>query len=138
MHVPHALLVALNIGFFVFHTSLITFNVIGWAWKRTRLYNLCCLFLTAASWLLMGIWHGVGYCICTDLHFKVRQALGIHDGADNYLQLLARNVLGIDPPSSLVRQVAGLVFGLCVMASIALNYRDRAEAIALAAERRSA
>jgi hypothetical protein len=122
---PRVVLEVLNVFFFLFHTCLVVFNVAGWAWKRTRLWNLYSLGLTAFSWFLMGIWYGTGYCVCTDLHFRVRETLGIHDNADNYLQLLARHVLGLDPSPAMVRQIAGLVFGLCLVASITLNVRDR-------------
>ena len=61
-------LVVLNILFFIFHTSLIVFNVAGWAWRATRRWNLLTLSLTAVSWFAMGLWYGVGYCICTDWH----------------------------------------------------------------------
>jgi hypothetical protein len=121
----------LNIGFFVFHTVLIVFNVIGWAWKRTRIWNLVTLGLTALSWFVMGAFYGIGYCVCTQFHFEVREALGIHDGADNYLQLLARTLLGIDPAPSTVRQIAGIGFGVSVVMSVALNIRDRNPSLTL-------
>jgi hypothetical protein len=73
----------------------------------------------------MGLRYGTGYCVFTDLHFRVRAAMGIHESADNYLQLLCRTLTGYDPAPSLVRQVAALVFGVSVVASIALNVRDR-------------
>jgi hypothetical protein len=127
-----ALLEFLNAGFFAFHSALIVFNVIGWAWKRTRIWNLATLGLTAFSWFVMGAVYGTGYCICTHLHFLVRESLGIHDNADNYLQLLARNLLGVDPAASTVRQVAAFGFGLSVIMSIALNLRDRYPALVTA------
>ncbi len=117
--------------FFVFHTCLILFNITGWAWRRTRPWNLALLGLTAASWFLMGIWKGTGYCIFTDWHFQVRAALGIHETADNYLQLLCRTLTGYDPAPLLVRQVAALFFGTSVIASGVLNLRDRTHGVAL-------
>lgn len=122
---PRALLEVLNVAFFAFHTALIVFNMIGWAWKRTRRWNLAALGLTAASWFLMGMYYGVGYCVCTQMHFWVRAALGIHDGADNYLQLLARSVLGLDPSAASVRQLAAYGFAMSLFVSVALNLRDR-------------
>jgi len=53
----------LDIFFVIFHTSLITFNLFGWIWKKTRLANLITLGLTGASWLFLGLIVGVlGYC----------------------------------------------------------------------------
>lgn len=132
---PRAVLEGLNVFFFVFHTCLILFNVTGWAWKRTRPWNLAMLLLTAASWFLIGLRYGTGYCVCTDLHFRVRAALGIHETADNYLQLLARSMLHVDPSAALVREVAALGFGISLFLSLALNLRDRSATIVAWASR---
>ncbi|CAN5664446.1 hypothetical protein BH11ARM2_BH11ARM2_00140 [soil metagenome] len=119
------MLAALNIGFFVFHTALILFNVSGWAFRRTRRWNLLTLLLTLFSWTVMDLWHGVGYCVCTNLHWRVREAMGIHDRADSYLVLLVRILTGWDPPMGLVNLVAGVVFAFSLGMSVALNLRDR-------------
>lgn len=108
----------------IFHTALIGFNVFGWMWPKVRRWNLICLGLTAASWLLMGIWKGIGYCVCTDLHFRVREALGIQDGASSYLQLMTFKVTGWWPSTDLVNLVAGIVFAVSIVASVTLNLRD--------------
>lgn len=118
------MLAVLNVAFFVFHTALIALNVFGWAWRRTRRLNLAALLLTLFSWTVMGLWFGRGYCVCTDLHWRIRAAMGIQDHADSYLVLLVRVLTGWDPPVALVNGVAAGVFGLCLIASIALNVRD--------------
>jgi hypothetical protein len=115
-----------NIAFFVFHTLLILFNVFGWIWKRTRLWNLVTLAGTAISWGIMGIWKGAGYCICTDWHWQVRSALGIRETSSSYLVLLIRNLTGWDAPTALVNPVALIVFLACLTASIVLNVKDYA------------
>jgi hypothetical protein len=119
------LLNALNIAFFVFHSVLILFNVFGWAWKRTRLWNLITLLGTAFSWGVMGLWKGAGYCIFTDWHWQVREAMGIHESSSSYLVLLVRNLTGWDPPVELVNNVALIVFLTSLGLSFALNIRDR-------------
>lgn len=111
-------------AFWIFHTALVGFNVFGWMWPKVRRWNLICLGLTAASWLIMGMWKGVGYCVCTDLHFQVREALGIRDGASSYLQLMAFKFSGWWPSTELVNLVAGTVFLVSVVASVVLNLRD--------------
>ncbi len=119
------MLAALNVAFFGFHTVLILFNVFGWIDRRTRPWNLATLLLTLFSWTVMGIWFGKGYCVCTDLHWRVRAAMGIHDHADSYLVLLVRKLTGWDPPVLWVNGVAATVFALALTASVALNVRDR-------------
>jgi len=114
----------LDAGFFVLHSGIVLFNVFGWVWRRTRRANLIMLLLTLASWLLMGAIYGVGYCVCTDMHFRVRAALGYHDRGDNYLGFLVRKITGYLPPEHLVRIVSGTVFCFCLLMSLWLNWRD--------------
>jgi Protein of Unknown function (DUF2784) len=113
-----------NIFFFVFHTALILFNVFGWLWKPTRKWNLFTLLLTAFSWGVMGIWKGAGYCICTDWHWQIRQAMGIRDNADSYLVLLVQKLSGWNPPIALVNNVALAVFLIAFTGSVCTNVRD--------------
>ena len=118
------MLAVLNILFFVFHTALILFNVFGWIPVKTRKWNLATLTLTFFSWCVMGIWKGEGYCICTDWHWQVRRAMGIHDDPNSYLILLVQKVSGWTPPSSLVNTVALYVFVVSIAGSAFLNIRD--------------
>lgn len=108
----------------VFHTALIFFNVFGWLWKRTRRWNLITLGLTAVSWLLMGLWYGIGYCVCTDVHYRIRTAMGIDDPSGSYLQLLIWKLSGWWPAESLVNTWAGIVFGAAVLGSVVTNVLD--------------
>jgi len=121
-------LLALDGAFFAFHTALVLFNVFGWIPKRTRKLNLACLLLTAASWFLMGLWHGIGYCLLTDLHWQVRHALGIHDPDHTYIQLLIRLLTGWEPSDFLVETFSGVVFAVAFAASLGLNIADRKRA----------
>jgi hypothetical protein len=98
--------------------------VFGWIWPKLRRWNLITLGLTAFSWLLMGLWYGIGYCVCTDLHYRVRDALGVKDPSGSYLQLLVWKLSGWWPPETMVNTVAGWVFGSSVVLSVAFNVRD--------------
>src|ERR1700754_2360186 len=89
------MLTLLDKAFFAFHTAWIGFNVVGWAWKRTRPFQLVTLGLTAFSWFVLGAFYGWGYCLCTDWHFQVRRRLGYVDTETSYVQMLLNRVLGI-------------------------------------------
>ncbi|MCH7904499.1 MAG: DUF2784 family protein [Armatimonadetes bacterium] len=118
------MLAILNIFFFVFHTVLIVFNVFGWAHPKTRKWNLATLLLTLASWVGMGMFYGMGYCICTDWHWQVREAMGIKETATSYIVLLVRNVSGWEPPVALANEVAKWVFLSALAMSVGLNLWD--------------
>jgi hypothetical protein len=113
-----------NIFFFIFHTLLILFNVLGWTWVKTRKWNLLTLGMTFCSWCVMGIWKGVGYCICTDWHWQIRHAMGIKGDPDSYLILLVQKLTGWTPSVSLTNTTALIVFIASTLASVTLNFKD--------------
>src|SRR5690606_8734184 len=79
------MLVALDIFFFVFHTLLTVFNLVGWAFRKTRRLNLITLLLTAFSWVVLGIFYGSGYWFLTDWHWMVRDRLGYETPYNSYI-----------------------------------------------------
>lgn len=114
----------LDTGFIIFHTLVILFNLFGWIWKATRRWNLALLLLTGASWFILGIWHGFGYCPCTDWHWKVRRAIGYTDMPNSYVKFLINQLTGIDLSAALVDTGTFLLFFLALLISIYMNYRD--------------
>ncbi len=113
----------LDIFFTVFHTCLIFFNMFGWIWKKTRRLNLICLLLTGASWVILGIFYGFGYCPLTDWHFNILWKLGYTDLPDSYLSFLFTRLSGLQIDQSMVDAFTmwGLIIAL--MISIYLNLR---------------
>jgi hypothetical protein len=111
--------------FLLFHTTLVVFNMVGWAFPRTRRLNLITLGLTAASWLLMAKWYGLGYCVCTDWHWQVRRALGYHDQSSTYIQFLVERIFGFIPDLGLTKNVSATAFVLAAALSVWLNIHDR-------------
>jgi hypothetical protein len=122
--VPLWSLHVLNVLLLVLHTGLIGFNLVGWAWRRTRRWHLATLGATAASWFLLAPWYGVGHCLCTDWHWRIRRELGIVDPERGYIQFLVRVLTGLQPDHNLVRNVTGGIFLAIVVLSVALTRRD--------------
>jgi hypothetical protein len=114
----------LDIFFVVFHSSLIVFNVFGWIWKKTRKANLVVLLLTGASWFLLGIFYGIGYCPLTDWHFQVLDKLGKTGLPTSYTEYLAERITGINFRGDLVDALTMSVFLFALAISIFLNIRD--------------
>ncbi len=114
----------LDIFFTVFHSLLVLFILFGWIWKKTRRLNLVCILLTAASWLLLGIFYGLGYCPLTDWHFNILQKLGYADLPNSYLSFLFTRLTGMQIKQNLVDTVTlwGLVLAMII--SIFLNFRQ--------------
>jgi hypothetical protein len=106
-------------SFFVLHTALMLFNMFGWIWRRTRLAHLICFGLTSFSWFVIGWFHGnIGFCLCTQWHFEVRQALDYHDTERSYLQLLARHWFGADMSLDTAYWSAAIVYAIVLVGTV--------------------
>jgi len=116
--------VALDVFFMILHPCIILFNTLGWIWKRTRIYNLLLLLLTAFSWFILGIWKGWGYCFLTDLHYRALEKLGYHNLPNSYIRFLILRITGLDIRDDVVDAVTTIVFFAALALSIALNVRD--------------
>lgn len=110
--------------FTIFHTLLIIFNITGWAWKRTRKLNLLSLLLTAGSWLILGIFYGIGYCPLTDWHWNVLYRLGESGLPPSYTQYLIDRLTGIELTSSQADFLTAAGLAAALIISVFLNIRD--------------
>jgi hypothetical protein len=122
----------LNIFFFVFHTVWVLFNLTGWMFRKTRRWNLVTLLLTLASWTVFGIWRGFGYCVCTDWHWQVRDAMGLATESNTYIHFLILKLTGLDLPAETVLYITGGGFVISFVMSVTLNMRDYLSAKAAA------
>ena len=84
----------LDFFFISFHTVLILFNMFGWIFRKTRKLNLIVLLLTGASWLILGIFYGIGYCPLTDWHFNILERLGETNLPTSYIAYLLQRFTG--------------------------------------------
>jgi len=115
----------IDIFFVVFHSSLIVFNLFGWMWRKTRIWNLVTLALTGASWLFLGLLVGVpGYCPFTDWHFSILEKLGRTDLPNSYVKYLADRITGLDFNPVLVDKVTLYSFIAAIIISLCLNTKD--------------
>lgn len=114
----------LNIFFFIFHTAFTVFNIVGWAFPKTRKLHLITILLTAGSWFVLGIWYGWGYCLCTDWHWQIREVMGIYDRSDSYIHFLLQKLTRIDIDPQWVEKTTLIIFLLCFVLSIWLNIKD--------------
>jgi len=115
----------LDILFVVFHSFLILFNLFGWIWRRTRIWNLVTLLLTGASWVILGRIVGVpGYCPLTDWHFAVLEKLGRTGLPDSYVKYLADRITGLDFNSGTVDKITLYSFLAALIISLILNIRQ--------------
>ncbi len=117
-------LVALDWFFLVFHTVFTLFNMVGWIPEKTRKFHLITMGLTAASWFILGIWYGLGFCFCTEWHWQVREALGNPIQSYSYIHFLIGEITGLDPDPALVDRAVMGIFIFCAVMTLSLNFRD--------------
>ncbi|MDT7827773.1 DUF2784 domain-containing protein [Pricia sp. S334] len=116
----------LNYFFYAFHTVLILFNLLGWLHPRLKRLNLITLLLTFASWVVLGLWKGWGYCFLTDWHYGILRALGERGMPSSYIAFLTEKLTGRLPDANLIDDVT---VGLAVLAlgcSLYVNLRPKA------------
>ena len=114
----------LDILFVVFHTLLVGFNMLGWAWRRTRRLHLITITVTLLSWFGLGVVYGWGYCPLTDWHWDVKRALGETALPASWMKYYLDLVTGLDWSTALVDAIViGSALGALVV-SVVLNVRD--------------
>lgn len=114
-----------DILFVVFHTALIVFNMLGWAWRRTRRLHLFTISATLLSWFGLGVTYGWGYCPLTDWHWRIKLMLGETALPASWIKYYLDRITGIDwSPAVVDASVVGSALGALVL-SLALNWRDR-------------
>ncbi|MCX6017702.1 MAG: DUF2784 family protein [Chloroflexi bacterium] len=108
-------------AFFTFHGFVVLVNVFGWIPARMRRLHRAVMAATAFSWFVLGplLGYGVGYCFCTDWHWRIRRALG-YDDSGNYVQLLF-GAFGLHFTQSVASLLAYGAFAFAVIVSTILQ-----------------
>jgi hypothetical protein len=106
----------------VVHLLIIIFNLFGWILKRTRKAHLVSVLLTAASWFILGIWYGMGYCPFTDWQWKIKMQLGEKNLPDNFIEYYLEKITGRNFPPAFVNTLIAVCFCIVVVLSIYVNF----------------
>jgi len=114
----------LDYFFTVFHSSVVLFVLVGWAWRKTRRIHVILSGLIMLSWFGLGVCFGWGYCPCTDWHWAIKHELKARHLPDSYITYHLDRLTGISWEPLMVD---GGVVALGVSAFILscwLNLRD--------------
>ena len=106
----------------ILHLVIILFNLFGWIFRRTRKLHFISILLTAASWFILGIWFGMGYCPITDWQWRVKEKLGEHNLPSNFIEYFAEKISGTDISSQLVDIVIAVCFALAAILAVYVNF----------------
>lgn len=108
--------------FTLLHLVIIGFNLFGWIWKPLRKAHFISIVLTAASWLILGIWYGIGYCPVTDWQWRIKERLGEGYLPDSFIKYFADKLSGGDISASLVNILTAVCFALAAGVSVYVNF----------------
>jgi hypothetical protein len=114
-----------DIFFTIIHLAIILFNLFGWIPRSTRRAHFIMVILTAASWFILGIWFGMGYCPITDWQWRVKELRGEINLPGNFVEYFAEKLSNHNFDSQLVNIVTGVSFALAALASVFVNFFGR-------------
>ena len=83
------------------------------------------VILTAASWFVLGIWFGMGYCPVTDWQWRVKELRGEMNLPGNFVEYFAEKLSNYNFDSQLVNIVTGVSFAVAALASLYVNFSGR-------------
>ena len=104
------------------HLVIIGFNLFGWIWPATRKAHFICVLATAASWFLLGIWFGMGYCPVTDWQWRVKEQLGEHDLPASFIKYYADKISQRNISATLIDTVTIISFAIAALLSVYVNF----------------
>lgn len=96
--------------------------MLGWIPSTTRRIHFIFVVLTAASWLILGIWYGLGYCPITDWQWQIKERLGEQNLPNSFIKYHVDMITASDISSSLTDIITASGFAIAAVLSIYLNF----------------
>ena len=109
----------------VTHLAIVAFNLFGWIPAVTRKAHFVSVLLTAASWLVLGLWFGLGYCPFTDWQWRVKEKLGETNLPSNFIEYFAEKITGKNFDAQFVNTTITISFAAVALISVYLNFFHR-------------
>jgi hypothetical protein len=82
------------------------------------------LLLTGASWFVLGLFYGIGYCPLTDWHWQVLSELGTYPTENSYVQYFFRRTLNMKISVEFADGLTVMAFFLALCCSLIVNFRS--------------
>ena len=112
----------LDIIYLCLHLLVISFNLFGWIWKRTRKLHLIVLAATLFSWLILGLKYGLGYCFLTDWHWEIKMKLGETNLPNSFITYFFDQYTFLNFSPEVVDAITIISFALAILIAIYLNF----------------
>ena len=115
----------LDIFLTLVHLAIIGFNLFAWIWPKLRRAHLITVAATGASWFLLGIWFGMGYCPVTDWQWAVKEKLGERNLPNSFVKYMGDKLTGQDFDPSFIDGITVGAFAAAVILAIYFNFFHR-------------
>ena len=116
------MLLFLDIFYSLLHLVLMGFNLFGWIWRKARKAHLITAGITLASWFVLGIWYGWGYCPLTDWHWEVKRQLGEQHLPNSFVKYFADKITGLNISPAVVDGWTLGLFLAAIVLSVYVNF----------------
>lgn len=92
------------------HVVVVLGFVLLWIPRSTARLHGWLVACIAFSWLGLGAWKGFGYCVLTDLEWRVKHARGIRHLPNSFLKYAGDFLTGQNLPPATVDTIAAVTF----------------------------
>lgn len=104
------------------HLGVELFCVTGWIFPATRLANLVLVVLIAISWFGLGKFYGFGYCLITDIQWKIKERLGERPLYPSFVKYQFDRITDRNLDPKTVDRFTQASFYFSVLASLYVNF----------------
>ncbi|MDH3349261.1 MAG: DUF2784 family protein [Desulfobulbaceae bacterium] len=110
LFISNKVLKLLNIFFHIIHLSIIFFFLFGWLVEKTRFLHFILSILILLSWYGLGAFFGFGYCIVTDIQWKIKRRLKQEPATEFYVKYMIDKVTGLDTNQNFINGMTTYIY----------------------------
>ncbi|MFH1075281.1 MAG: DUF2784 family protein, partial [Pseudomonadota bacterium] len=98
------------------------FFLVGWLFETMRLVHFILSFLILISWYGLGWFRGFGYCLVTDIQWKIKKLLKKEPSTEFYIKYIVDKTIGMDTnPNIINRMTTCIYFSILIISIILLS-----------------
>ena len=110
----------LDICFHFIHLGIIFFFLFGWMFDTTIVVHLLLSFAILFSWVVLGIFYGFGYCLITDIQWKIKKLLSEEPSTKYYVKYMLDKMSGKNMNEKVVDKMTTYIYFSIFLISLSL------------------
>lgn len=110
----------LNIVFHVLHLSIIFFFLFALLFEELRMVHFVLSILIFLSWFGLGAFFGFGYCLVTDIQWKIKRLLKQEPTTEYYVKYMIDKVTGLDTNPVFINRMTTYIYFIILTISTVL------------------